>query len=98
MLSASNDPASTDTISRWLRNVLINAGMTVFAPHSFRGASSSAMLRSGVPVDDILKVAGWSKATTFQFYNEPVQQKCNMSSSNTVLKFYALSKNLHEAE
>ena len=53
-------PATKDTIARWLKIVLIHAGITNFAPHSFRGASSSAMLKSGVAVQDILKVAGWS--------------------------------------
>jgi len=64
-------PATKDTIARWLKTVLIHAGITNFAPQGFRGASSSAVLKSGVAVQDILKVAGWSKVSTFKrFYNK----------------------------
>lgn len=66
-------PASKDTVSRWMKNVLSKAGIQNFAPHSFRGASASAMLKCGVPLDDILKTAGWTRASTFyRFYNKPV--------------------------
>ena len=66
-------PASKDTVSRWLRNVLLDAGIYNFAAHSFRGAASSAMLRNGMPLDEILNSAGWANASTFHsFYNRPV--------------------------
>lgn len=80
-------PAAKDTIARWLKTVLIRAGITNFAPHSFRGASSSAMFKSGVAVQDILKVAGWSNVSTFKkFYNKPLESK---DKSNTILNYYA---------
>ena len=80
-------PATKDTIARWLKIVLIHAGITSFAPHSFRGASSSAMLKSGVAVQHILKVAGWSKVPTFKrFYNKPLENK---DRPNTILNYYA---------
>ena len=54
--------------------------------HSFRGASSSAMLKSGVAVQDILKVAGWSKVSTFKrFYKKTLENK---NRPNTVLNYY----------
>ena len=44
-----------------------------FKPHSTRAAATSAAMRKGVPVSDILKVAEWSKETTFaRFYNTPI--------------------------
>ena len=80
-------PATKDTITRWLKTVLIHAGITNFAPHSFRGTSSTAMLKSGVAVQDILKVAGWSKISTFKrFYNKPLENK---NRPNTILNCYA---------
>ena len=80
-------PTTKDTIARWLKIVLIHAGITSFAPHSFRGASSSAMLKSGVAVQDILKVAGWSKVPTFKrFYNKRLENK---DRPNTILNYYA---------
>ena len=51
-------PASKDSIARWLRDVLQDAGIDNFAPHSFRAASASAMLKNGVLVGDIMKSAG----------------------------------------
>ena len=56
-----HEPATKDTIMRWLKTVLLCAGMTSFTPHSFRGASLSAMFELGVVVPDLLKVAGRSK-------------------------------------
>jgi hypothetical protein len=40
-------PASKDTLARWMKNVLENAGIQNFAPHSFRSASSTDMLLKG---------------------------------------------------
>ena len=80
-------PATKDTIARWLKTVLIHAGITSFAPHSLRGASSSAMLKSVVAVQDILKDAGWSEVSTFKrFYNKPLENK---DRSNTILNYCA---------
>ena len=68
-------PASKDSVARWLKMVLREAGTEDFAPHSFRGAASSAMLKGGMTLDDILKSAGWTNAITFQkFYNRPVMK------------------------
>ena len=68
--SRPHGPASKDSVSRWLKDVLKAAGIEGFAPHSFRGASSSAMLDRGVSLECILKTAGWSNAATFhRYYN-----------------------------
>ncbi|KAK7487404.1 hypothetical protein BaRGS_00021366 [Batillaria attramentaria] len=62
-------PASKDTIARWMRTLLREAGIENCTPHSFRGASASAMMKSGVTLADICKKAGWSNASTFyKFY------------------------------
>ena len=62
---------SKDTIARWIKATLKMAGVDVevFKPHSTRAAATSAAVRKGVLVSDNLKVAGWSKETTFaRFY------------------------------
>ena len=62
-------PASKDTISRWMKMVLSDTGIKDFSPHSFRGASATAMVRSGLTIEDMLKKAGWSSESTFKkFY------------------------------
>ena len=68
-------PVSCDTISRWLRLVLYEAGIdtALFKAHNTRTAASSVAKESWMPVDDILKIAGWSNAHIFKkFYDKTV--------------------------
>lgn len=68
----------TDTISRWLKDILQQAGIDNFTGHSTRAASSSAAKRSNVDFATILQAAWWSNTETFnKFYSRPVQVKNN---------------------
>ena len=65
---------STDTLARWLKEVLTRAGIDTlqFGAHSTRSASTSAAVVRGTPVDVVMKAAGWSAASTFtKFYRKP---------------------------
>ena len=64
-------PASRGSIRRWTKEVLIRAGidMSIFKPHSTRSASTSKVV-SRLPLQTILKTAGWSRASTFRKYYE----------------------------
>ena len=78
--------ASKDTLARWLKSVLIDAGINDFCSHSFRSASSTAMAKAGVAIEDILSSAGWSNAKTFRkFYDRSLiissEGKKKMTSS-----------------
>ena len=69
-------PVSRDTISRWIKTVMSDAGIDVqkFSAHSTRGASTSQAARRNVPLGTILKTAGWTNECTFaKFYKRPVQ-------------------------
>ena len=57
-----------DTISRWLRAVMFNSGIdcSKYKPHSIRSAATSKAKVNMVPVQDILKVAGWSSPLVFR--------------------------------
>ena len=58
--------------------MLHKAGVdTQFGAHSTRSASTSAAASKGLPIDIVLKAAGWSSASTFtRFYKrEPVKKK-----------------------
>ena len=61
---------SRDTISRWIRTVMQLSGINldVYKVHSTRAASVSAAHRAQVPVQEILRKAGWSSAQTFAIY------------------------------
>ena len=66
---------SRDTLTRWVRQVMAQAGLDVskFSPHSTRAASVSAAHRASVNLDDILKTAGWSSECCFaKYYNKPI--------------------------
>ena len=63
---------SRDTISRWIRSVMAEAGVdvTTFKPHSTRAAAASKAKNASVPLKEILDTAGWSSERTFDhFYN-----------------------------
>lgn len=71
-------PVTKDTISRWLKDVMSRSGIDVnkFSSHSIRGASTSKAHANLVPIDNILKVAGWSNAETFaKFYKKPIDSE-----------------------
>lgn len=61
---------SRDTISRWIRTTLDDAGIdtAVFKAHSTRSAATTSATQSGVTLADVLATARWSKATTFERY------------------------------
>lgn len=76
-------PVSKDTISRWVKIVLKDAGIdiTKFTAHSTRAASTSAATRAGAPMESILKSAGWSNCGTFaKFYHKQINASCNIGS------------------
>ena len=63
-------PVSTDTVGRWIRTILTQAGIDTeqFKAHSTRVASASAAVQRGAPVDAVLKAAGWAAESTFTKY------------------------------
>lgn len=69
------EPVSRDTVSRWVKIVMSEAGIDtrIFTPHSVRSASVSAAHRAKVPLETILATAGWKKDDTFRkYYNKPL--------------------------
>lgn len=85
-------PASKDSVARWMKTVLKQAGLKEFNPHSFRSASSSAMFKHGVALQEIMNCAGWANARTFfRFYNKPVSSakaKSERNVQHSILKFF----------
>ena len=68
---------SSATISRWVKQVLTEAGIPtdIFKAHSVRSASSTAAKTKGVAMTDIMQTAGWSRSSTFEkFYYRPIEQ------------------------
>ena len=93
-----HDPVSSNTIARWLKTCLTEAGIDtgIFTTYSVRGASSSTAASAGVKTADILKAADWSSAETFQkFYLRPTKVSDDKSSFGTAVLSSAQASNLH---
>ena len=74
-------PVSRDTISRWVKTVLVLAGIDTsqYTAHSTRAASVSLLAsRSLASTEDIVSSVGWSNEGVFQcFYNNPIKEDFN---------------------
>ena len=73
---------SSQTIARWLKEILKSAGIDTdkYKAHSTRAASTSAANRGEVPVASILEQAGWASERTFRrFYNKPQENRTSFS-------------------
>ena len=57
--------ASMQSISCWTKLILNKAGLGKFTVHSGRSASSSCALLLGMPIDAILRHAGWKSKSSF---------------------------------
>ena len=70
------------TLSRWLKQGLKNAGIDIekYSAHSARGASVSKAKAANFPIDEILKIGGWRKVNTFnKFYNLKIVNSSSFS-------------------
>ena len=74
-------PAQADTVSRWIKITLKSAGINIdgFGAHSTRSAFTSAASSKQIPLDTIMKSAGWYSDIAFQkFYTLPLQHELNV--------------------
>lgn len=71
-----HEPVTSSTIRRWLKETLKGAGVDKhYTAHSTRGAASSKAAFCHVPIDSIMKSAGWTEPSTFQkHYQKPIRQ------------------------
>ncbi|XP_061707802.1 uncharacterized protein LOC133518191 [Cydia pomonella] len=78
---APHRAATSQTVGRWIRQVLAAAGVDVstFGAHSTRHASTSAARAAGVSIEVIRKAAGWTaKSQTFsKYYDRPLKDGNN---------------------
>jgi len=96
-LSLPSKPVTATTIARWVKTVLLLAGIpTQFKPHSIRSAATSKAFKSGISLHEILKHANWScKSNTFQkFYNRDTTVSNNFTVA-VLDKSKQLALNMH---
>ncbi len=73
--------ATKTTISKWIRELLRDAGVdiSIFKPHSTRSASTS-VAAGKVPIDTILRTAGWKSDCVFRrHYQRPITNDSSFS-------------------
>lgn len=83
-LTKPHNHVSKNTIARWIKDTLQQAGIDIqhFSAHSTRAASTSAAFERDVPVESIMKVAGWTRQKTFsKYYCKPVANQKTVSQS-----------------
>ena len=89
-----HDPVEVGTVSRWLMEMLRQAGIdtSTFTGHSTRYASTSKAKAVGIPLQEIVKRGQWSSDLMFKTrYCQDVQER-SMSSYDKVLLKGALNK------
>jgi len=70
-------PATLNTLSNWVKQVLSSAGINTgqYGAGSTRAAAASKACEGGIPIDVLLKAAGWSNSRTFaKFYQKPIAE------------------------
>ena len=73
-------PASSDTISRWIKDEvgMADINTNIYKPHNCRSASTSKARDNGVSITDILKRDCWKSQNTFtKFYFKDIIDKGN---------------------
>lgn len=81
-----NKQVTSSTIARWIKSVLVKSGISGYGAHSTRSASTSAALEAGLSVKDIMNVADWSNASTFNKFYKKVPVSSDVSFGKTVLQ------------
>eukprot|EP00795_Rhopilema_esculentum_P017064 gene17064-8580_t len=81
-------PVSRSTVSRWCKEVLSNAGVdiNVIGAHSIRSAATSYAKCNGMPINVIMKAAGWTHETSFEkYYNKTVDKYDDINFEQFIL-------------
>ncbi|XP_014215034.1 uncharacterized protein LOC106644151 [Copidosoma floridanum] len=75
-----HNAVGTQTISRWIREILSETGIQKeFTAHSTRHSSTSKAKAQGLDISIIKNAAGWSEASKVfnKFYNKPIVDQVN---------------------
>ena len=71
----------SQTIGRWIQLTLSESGNSGIRTDKFTAhstcSSCSAASKMGVPIERIMKAAGWCRSSTFaQYYDKPTEDTC----------------------
>lgn len=68
--------------------MLIRYGISGYGAHSTRSASTSAALEAGLSVKDIMNVADWSNASTFNKFYKKITVSYDVSFGKVILMLF----------
>ena len=75
---------SASTISRWIKTVMQKSGIDIkkYKAHSVRAAATSKASNNNIPIQEIMKLAGWTQKSTFaKFYHKKVVRSTDAVSA-----------------
>lgn len=84
-------PVTRDTLSRWTKRVMSEAGIDLkqFQPHSMRSAVVSKAASKEVSLATIIATIGWRQAATVaKFYHRPIEQADGSEVSQALLSHH----------
>jgi len=88
---APHKPVSSQSISRWLCQLLEKSGIDVdkFKSHSYRHSSVSKAYKEGASIDSVYKAAHWTSGSKVfaKFYNRPIVND-NLVFADSVVRSY----------
>ena len=78
---APHRPASKDSIARWLKDTLKEAG--IYTAHSYRSASTSLAFCRTVSLKEILEQGQWTQRNTWaKYYKKELSMYCTSREDN----------------
>ena len=99
LCDSSPKAASATTVSRWMKIVMGKAGHGKFKIHSGHSAASSCALLLGLPIECILKQAGWRSGNTFiDHYLKPLDQSALPQDKHKFSRNWEGSQSTHRIE
>lgn len=90
-LKTPNNTVSSNTIGRWIKSFLKEAGIDteIFSAHSTQGAVASKAAKAGVSIDSILRAGDWNRKSTFtRFYRRDLDSE-SVGPSNVLSSSFA---------
>ena len=83
-------PVTTDTLARWIRQVMCDSGIdiTKFGAHSVRGATASLALEQNASIDSVLQAGDWSSLRTFNKHYNRVNKSLPTNELSTLITSY----------
>ena len=80
-------PAHRDTIARWLKDSLKQAGINNYTAHSYRAASTSLAFNRNLSIKDIMQQGQWTAESTWsRYYQKEIIHRLNKDNFSATIQ------------